>query len=92
MELYPRKVQNCFIKIYQFIEDGKRLKLILKSPVEDLALGIDEFDGRMFIGVGNVLRVYELGKKHLLKKLENRNFRSLITKVRCEEGRIFVTD
>jgi splicing factor 3B subunit 3 len=92
MELHPRKANNCFIKVYEFIEDGKRLKLLHKTVVEDLVLGIDESEGRLFIGVGPVLRVYEIGKKTLLKKNENRNFRSMITKVHCEDSRIFVTD
>lgn len=44
------------------------------------------------VGVGNVLRMYELGKKKLLRKCENKNFPNMITSIRTQGDRIYVTD
>jgi splicing factor 3B subunit 3 len=43
-------------------------------------------------GIGNILRVYELGQKQLLKKQDNRNFKSRILQIKCHQNRIFVAD
>ena len=40
--------------------------------MEDVPLAFGEFQGRLLVGVGNLLRIYELGKKRLLKKCENK--------------------
>lgn len=50
------------------------------------------FQGRLLVGVGNVLRMYELGKKKLLRKCENKNFPNTITSIRTQGDRIYVTD
>jgi splicing factor 3B subunit 3 len=66
--------------------------LIHKTPVEDITLSFAEYQGKLFAGIGKTLRVYELGKKKLLRKCENRNFNSAINGIRIDEGRIFVSD
>ncbi len=37
-------------------------------------MAFGEYKGRLIAGVGNILRVYELGQKKLLRKVENKNF------------------
>lgn len=32
------------------------------------------FQGKVLVGVGNVLRIYDIGKKHLLRKCESKVF------------------
>lgn len=39
------------------------------------------FRSNVLIGVGNVLRFYEIGKKKLLRKAENRDFASSIMNI-----------
>ena len=43
-----------------------------KTPVDDVPGAIAAFQGRVLIGVGKNLRVYDLGKKKLLRKCENK--------------------
>lgn len=43
-----------------------------QTPVEDVPLAIAPFQGRVLIGVGKLLRIYDLGKKKLLRKCENK--------------------
>jgi splicing factor 3B subunit 3 len=40
--------------------------------VEEVPAAIAPFQGRVLIGVGKLLRVYDLGKKKLLRKCENK--------------------
>lgn len=44
----------------------------LQTPVEDVPLAIAPFQGRVLVGVGKLLRIYDLGKKKLLRKCENK--------------------
>ena len=43
-----------------------------KTPVDDVPGAIAPFQGRVLIGVGKNLRIYDLGKKKLLRKCENK--------------------
>jgi splicing factor 3B subunit 3 len=72
--LQPRKCTAAFISLYAFLEGGKKLELYYKMPVEDIPLAFVEFQGQMLAGIGNILRLYDLGKKKLLKKCENKVF------------------
>lgn len=46
--------------------------LFWQTPVEDVPLAIAPFQGRVLVGVGKLLRIYDLGKKKLLRKCENK--------------------
>jgi splicing factor 3B subunit 3 len=82
-----------FIKTYRFSKDGCFLELLHSTPCEDIPSAFNEFRGRLIAGVGNVLRVYELGLKKLLRKMENKNFTSPVISIKVEEsGRIFAAD
>lgn len=70
----PRSCSLGFIKTYKFIENGTKLEFIHATPCEDIPLAFSEYRGRLIAGVGNILRVYELGLKKLLRKVENKNF------------------
>ena len=43
-----------------------------QTPVEDVPLAIAPFQGRVLVGVGKLLRIYDIGKKKLLRKCENK--------------------
>jgi len=92
VKLSPRSCQLGFIKVYKFTEGGSRLEFIHSTPCEELPGAFAEHKGRLIAGVGRILRVYELGQKKLLRKCENKTFRSAITTVRVEEGRVFAGD
>ena len=48
------------------------LESLHKTEVEDIPTALAGFNGHLLAGVGNVLRLYKLGKKRFLKKSENR--------------------
>ena len=72
--LSPRSCAGGFIHCYQLEGTGaeQRLELLHKTAVEDVPGAIVPFQGRVLAGVGKYLRIYELGKKKLLRKCENK--------------------
>jgi splicing factor 3B subunit 3 len=90
----PRTCALGFIKTYRFTPDCKRLELVHSTPCEDIPLAFAEYKGKLIAGVGCILRVYEMGIKKLLRKVENKNFQAPIIKIEVEEesGRIFAGD
>jgi splicing factor 3B subunit 3 len=90
LRLHPRQHSGCFIHVYRLLEN--KLLLVNKTEVEDVPLAIIEFQGRLLAGVGCCLRIYDLGKKKLLKKSENRMFSSCICRIHTMGDRVFVGD
>ncbi|MEQ2209354.1 Splicing factor 3B subunit 3 [Xenoophorus captivus] len=58
MILNPRSVGGGFIYTYRLTAGGEKLEFVHK--------------GRILVGVGKLLRIYDLGKKKLLRKCENK--------------------
>jgi splicing factor 3B subunit 3 len=64
-----------------------------RTSVEDIPLSICPFYGRLLVGVGNKLRLYELGRQRLLKKGEDKvTFPMLISHIKVDGERIFACD
>ena len=70
-QLFPRKVESGFIRVYRIIKHS-RLSLVHKTQVEDIPLGLCPYKGKLLAGIGKTLRLYDIGKKQLLKKCENK--------------------
>jgi splicing factor 3B subunit 3 len=64
--------------------------LRVQTPVEDVPLCLMAFQGRLLAGVGSTLRIYDMGKKKLLRKCENRNFPTSIVSLSSQGDRIYV--
>ena len=56
----------------RFVKEGSGLELVHRTEVEDVPTAICSFGGRVMVGVGKLLRIYDLGKKKLLRKCENK--------------------
>ncbi|KAL2996511.1 hypothetical protein AAZX31_10G276300 [Glycine max] len=90
--LPKRTVTAGFIHIYRFVEDGRSLELLHKTQVEGVPLALCQFQGRLLAGIGPVLRLYDLGKKRLLRKCENKLFPNTIISIHAYRDRIYVGD
>jgi splicing factor 3B subunit 3 len=44
----------------------------LQTETDDVPLAVMAFQGRLVAGVGKALRIYDIGKKKLLRKVENK--------------------
>lgn len=60
--------------------------------MEDVPTALTAFQGRLLAGVGKVLRVYELGRRKLLRKVENKTFQNAIVTLTTMGTRIIVGD
>ncbi|KAI3937987.1 hypothetical protein MKX01_027914 [Papaver californicum] len=93
LQFWPKK--SCiagFIHIYRFMDDGRRLELLHKTQVEGVPLSLCQFQGRLLAGIGQTLRLYDLGKKRLLRKCENKLFPNTIVSIQTYRDRIYVGD
>ncbi|KAK1571910.1 hypothetical protein Q3G72_024778 [Acer saccharum] len=93
LQFWPkRNIVAGYIHIYRFLEDGKTLELLHKTQVEGVPLALCQFQGRLLAGIGSVLRLYDLGKKRLLRKCENKLFPNSIISIQTYRDRIYVGD
>uniref|UniRef100_A0A3Q2ZNV6 Splicing factor 3b, subunit 3 n=1 Tax=Kryptolebias marmoratus TaxID=37003 RepID=A0A3Q2ZNV6_KRYMA len=92
MILNPRSVSGGFIYTYRLGGGGEKLEFVHKTPVEDVPLAIAPFQGRVLVGVGKLLRIYDLGKKKLLRKCENKHVPNLVTGIHTIGQRVIISD
>ncbi|KAI0755924.1 mono-functional DNA-alkylating methyl methanesulfonate N-term-domain-containing protein [Irpex lacteus] len=77
-----------FLRTYKVINDGQDLELLHKTETNDVPLAVLGFQGRLVAGVGKALRLYDMGKKKLLRK----TFSSAIVTLATQGSRIIVGD
>lgn len=92
LKLNPKSCSGGYLNTYQLMDGGHRLELLHKTPVEDIPTSICSFQGRVLVGIGNLLRIYDMGKKKLLRKCENKQVPNLIVQIQTMGPRIFVCD
>ena len=88
----PRSFTAGFIHVYRFLEDGKELEFIHKTKVEEPPQALLGFQGRLLAGIGNQLRIYDLGLKQLLRKCQAQVVANLVTGLQTQGSRIIVSD
>lgn len=71
LKIHPRSCNQGFISVFRFVE-GHSLQLLHRTEVDEVPGALCEFDGKLAAGIGRSLRVYDLGKKKLLRKCENK--------------------
>lgn len=71
-QLNPRQCQTGFLDTYKVDPSCKELELVHRTPVDEVPYAVCSYNGRLLAGVGRMLRLYDLGKKKLLRKCENK--------------------
>jgi splicing factor 3B subunit 3 len=56
----------------RFWSSALYLTSLLKTETDDVPLALLAFQGRLAAGIGKALRLYDMGKKKLLRKVENK--------------------
>ena len=93
MSLHPRQCSAAYIHVYQFTDGNASLELVHKTAVEDVPKAIVGFGGRVLAGVGNRLRLYDMGKKKLLKKCELKGLPTMVATIHViSPSRVVVGD
>ncbi|KAG8790078.1 pre-mRNA-splicing factor rse1 [Ceratobasidium sp. 428] len=88
----PRSSTTGYLRTYKILDDGKGLELLHQTEVDDVPLALLGVKGRLCAGVGKALRIYEMGKKKLLRKSENKNFSCAIVTLNSQGSRIIIGD
>jgi len=78
--------------IHVYTVAGNKLTLLHKTPVEGVPRAMCAFQGRILVGLGQTLRIYDMGKKKLLRKCENKHFPNCIVSLHAQGERVFVGD
>jgi splicing factor 3B subunit 3 len=91
MTMVPKSWTAGFISVYR-VTSEKKFELVQKTEIEAPPYGVCAFQGRLLVGLGQTLRVYELGKKKLLRKSETKAFPHNIMKIETQGDRIYVSD
>jgi len=87
-----RSSESAWVKVYYYNPENGMLSLLHKTQVEEVPTALEPFQGRLLMGMGKVLRMYELGKKKLLRKCENPNFPLCVKTIKTKGSRIYVGD
>ncbi|CAG2252578.1 splicing factor 3B subunit 3-like [Mytilus galloprovincialis] len=90
--LQPRSLTAGYIYAYQLKDNGEKLEFLHKTEVEEVPAAIASFQGRCLIGVGKFLRIYDLGKKKMLRKCENKHIPNFVIGIHVTGSRIVVSD
>lgn len=76
----------------QVLDNGRRLSLVHRTPVGGIPGAMTAFKGRLLVGVNSALRIYDAGKKKLLRKTEYRGLPTHVSHLACMGERIFAGD
>lgn len=88
----PRSFTSGFLHVYRMHEEGKELEFIHKTKIEQPPLAILAFQGRLLVGVGADLRIYDLGMRQMLRKCQVSMGTQLIVGLQTQGSRIIVSD
>lgn len=73
LQLNPRQCSSGFLATYKVVDNADEMfELVHKTPVDEVPQALCSYNGRLLAGVGRLLRLYDLGKKKLLRKCENK--------------------
>ena len=92
MQLNPRLVTGGYLDLYRVDANCFTLNLYHRTEIEDIPGALAPFQGRLLVGVGNILRIYDLGKKKMLRKCENKHIPNQIVNIQAMGQRVFVSD
>ena len=89
--MLPRRAESCQIVLYQHSKDTDQLTLVHITEVEQIPSCMIAFDGRLLVGIGSILRLYDVGKKKLLRKCETRIQTHAIS-IQSQGRRLYIAD
>ncbi|KAG2015443.1 pre-mRNA-splicing factor rse1 [Coprinopsis cinerea AmutBmut pab1-1] len=89
----PPQASASYLKVYKIVNEGTGLELLHETPIQDSELprALLAFQGRLLAGVGKALRIYDLGKKKLLRKAETKSPTAIVS-LATQGSRIVIGD
>jgi splicing factor 3B subunit 3 len=87
--LNPRNCNGGFVYAYKIVSSPNglpSLELVHKTSVDEIPYAMCPFQGKVLIGVGKLLRLYDLGKKKMLRKSENKVRKTFHLQLKTSSG------
>ncbi len=78
---------NVSIRVYVCNQNNLNFVLV---QLDGIPRAVAPFQGKLLVGCGNALRIYDLGKKKLLRKCENKSFPTAIVSIHTQVMQICV--
>ena len=92
LQFNPRIDDGGHIRTYRMSSDGRKMELIHVTDVGGVPRSLVAFRGRLLVGVGRSVRIYDLGKKRLLRKCEFRGLPIEASTLHAHGSRVYVGD
>ena len=88
----PRSSTGGAICLYRFLPEGQ-LELLQRTALDTAPTAMTHLKGgRLLVGLGRLLRLYDLGKKKLLRKCELADFPNAIVCLQSAGDRVYAGD
>ncbi|CAI8056002.1 Splicing factor 3B subunit 3, partial [Geodia barretti] len=68
LTLAPKTCSGGSLILFRMSPDGSKLEHVHSTPLDDIPVAMHPFQGRLLVGVGHLLRIYDIGKKKMLRK------------------------
>lgn len=81
-----------YVHVYRILEAGTELELMYKTKFDKPIMALLAFQGRVALGVGNELFIYDLGKQSMLRKARTATPGQQIVSLKTQGSRIVVGD
>lgn len=92
MTMHPLKYSASHIVLYRVV-NGNRLQLLHRTKIDDgPVFALAHFQGKLLAGIGQTLRLYEMGKRQLLRKCELRGLPTMVKTLQGAGDRAYVGD
>lgn len=92
LQLNPRVTNGGCIDVYRTDVTCSKMDLVHRTEVDDVPTALCAFQGKIVAGIGRILRIYDLGKKKLLRKCENKHIPNQIVNIQSMGNRLYVSD
>mmetsp|Transcript_17228 Transcript_17228/g.41993 ORF Transcript_17228/g.41993 Transcript_17228/m.41993 type:complete len:1288 (+) Transcript_17228:257-4120(+) len=92
MKMHPLKQTSSHVILYRVV-NGDRLQLLHRTTIDDgPVMALAHFQGRLLVGIGKTLRLYEMGKRQLLRKCELRGLPTFVKTLQTAGDRAYFGD
>jgi splicing factor 3B subunit 3 len=86
----PRSCSSASLRTYRVV-DGK-LVLVHVTAMKEIPTALCGFKDHLIVGMAGAVRVYDSGKKQLLRKCESRDLPSTVLRIVARGNRLFAAD
>lgn len=80
------------IRSYTLSNRGDDMTFLHSTPCETIPRAMCAFQERLVVGMGRIVRIYDLGKKKLLRKCESKQIPNMVVSISCAKERLFIGD